>query len=66
MPDPNLLSFNPWSRFADPATPWPWLVEQLGEDQRISLARVALQMNKAILQAQVAALDQAIAIVGKQ
>jgi hypothetical protein len=65
MPDtaellPQLLRFRPWPN-GDPIA--PWLVDQLDKNQLVSLAAVGLELNQSVLQAQLKANTQALAII---
>jgi hypothetical protein len=57
---PQLLTFRPWPH-GDPIA--PWLVDQLDKNQLVSLAVVGLQLNQSILQAQLTANTQVLAII---
>lgn len=68
----SLLKWHGWPfpNPGDPAPPWIW--NELGPAEKIGLARVALEMNKGVLEAQKSILDaqitahnQALEIVGK-
>jgi hypothetical protein len=50
----------PWPH-GDPIV--PWLVDQLDKNQLVSLAVVGLQFNQTVLQAQLTANTQALAII---
>jgi hypothetical protein len=56
----QLLPFRPWPN-GDPIA--PWLVDQLDNTQLVSLAVVGLQFNQSVLQAQLTANAQALAII---
>jgi hypothetical protein len=59
---PTNFRFWPWPQ-VDPVA--PWILQQLEESELITLARVGLEMNKTILEAQVKAHDQALAVLNK-
>ena len=56
----QLLKFRPWPH-GDPIA--PWLFGQLDKTQLVSLAVVALQLNQSVLQAQLTANTQTLAII---
>ena len=56
-----LLGFRPIP-IGDPIA--PWIISELDKVQLIKLAQVALKLNKAVLQAQLEAINQAIIIIG--
>jgi hypothetical protein len=56
------FGFRPWPP-GDPVAPWPWLVDQIDPRTVIQLATISLELNKAILDAQVKAIVQAQEIV---
>jgi hypothetical protein len=58
---PSILRFRPWPG-GDPVA--PWLVDQLDKDQLVQLAKVGLELNQAVLQAQLKANAQALEIIG--
>lgn len=67
MPDevklPTNFRFWPWPQ-VDPVA--PWILQQLEESELVTLARAGLEMNKAILEAQVKAHEQALAVFNKR
>lgn len=58
---PSILRFRPWPP-GDPAA--PWILDQLDINQLVQLAKVELELNQAVLQAQLKANSQALEIIG--
>lgn len=58
---PSILRFRPWPG-GDPVA--PWLVDQLDKNQLVQLAQAGLELNQAVLQAQLKANTQALQIIG--
>lgn len=56
------FGFRPWPP-GDPVAPWPWLVDQIDPSSLIRLATVSLELNRAILDAQIKANAQAQEII---
>lgn len=54
-----LFNFRPWPQ-GDPVA--PWVFEQLDKNQLINLARIGLEFNQAVLQAQLKANSQALEV----
>jgi hypothetical protein len=57
----SILRFRPWPG-GDPVA--PWLIDQLDKNQLVQLARVGLELNQAVLQAQLKANTQSLEIIG--
>ena len=55
-----LLRFRPWPQ-GDPVA--PWVITELDKGQLIKLAQVGLELNQAILKAQLEANAQALKII---
>lgn len=61
------LIFN-WRWFTDPISPWVLReIGEIGEEQRLALVAVELELQKSIYQAKIAAVDKIIGgLRGKQ
>ena len=55
-----LFRFRPWPQ-GDPVA--PWLISELDKEQLIKLALVGLELNQAVLKAQLEANAQALKII---
>ena len=55
------FQFRPWPQ-GDPVA--PWVLEHLDKVQLLALARVAVELNQAVLQAQMNAHAKALEIIG--
>ena len=53
--------FRPWPQ-GDPVA--PWVINELDKNQLINLAKVGLEFNQTVLQAQLKANTQALEIIG--
>jgi hypothetical protein len=56
------LRFRPWPQ-VDPVA--PWLIDRLDPVQLVQLAKIELELQKQMLEAQLKATTQAIEIIGK-
>ena len=56
-----LFRFRPWPQ-GDPVA--PWLLEQLDGNQLVNLARIGLEFNQAVLEAQLKANSRALEVIG--
>jgi len=57
---PQLLRFRPWPQ-GDPVA--PWVLKYLDENQLINLARAGVELNQAVLEAQMKANSRALQII---
>ena len=58
----SILRFRPWTHGDPPA---PWILSELDKNQLVELAKTAMELNQAVLEAQVKANARAIEIIGR-